>query len=198
MQNLELLVEGTYQQLLELADNAQRSQEALGFQRARLAAATRLLHLLLKLRFGLTAEDVASLEAHLSPLVEETVDQGWEERTDAAVTHLLKTALAKDRDAHKEGGGGRSSAHGALARPPNAEKLKKHITLVADRLNKGLRPGRDPVVATGGGGGGGGGGGAARRRRGWSSRRRCDEVGDVHRAHARSCAASAWRGAALE
>ena len=44
---------------------------------------------------GATWQDAATLEAHLSPLIDETPDLGWEERTDAAITHLLKTALAK-------------------------------------------------------------------------------------------------------
>ena len=46
--------------------------------RARLAAGTRLLLLLLRLRFALSPEDAATLEAHLSPLVDETPDMGWE------------------------------------------------------------------------------------------------------------------------
>jgi hypothetical protein len=54
-----------------------------------------------------------------------------EERTDAAITHLLKTALAKDRDAAKDA---RASATATLSRPADASKLKKHITLVRPPL----------------------------------------------------------------
>ena len=149
MQNLELLFEGTYQQLLQLGDETGACQDQLLFMRARLAAGTRLLLLLLRLRyasapiernliwrpsarpavntsrhqqstlspllppcrsrpaldpllglsnrFALSPEDAGVLETHLSPLVDETPDMGWEERTDAAITHLLKTSLAKDR-----------------------------------------------------------------------------------------------------
>jgi len=146
MANLELLFEGTYQQLLQLADTCAAAQDTLAFQRARLAAGTRLLLLLLRLRFALSPEDVATLEAHLSPLVEETADLGWEERTDAAVTHLLKTALAKDKDPGKDA---RASSQSTLTRPADAGKLKKHITLVADRLHKGLRPTREKVEERG-------------------------------------------------
>ena len=137
MQNLELLFEGTYQQLLNLADATGAAQDQLTFMRARLAAGTRLLLLLLRLRFALTPDDCAALEAHLSPLVDETPDLGWEERTDAAITHLLKTSLAKDKEGGKDA---RPSAPSTLSRPADASKLKKHITLVADRLHKGLRP----------------------------------------------------------
>ena len=61
-----------------------------------------------------------------------------QERTDVAITHLLKTALAKDRDAAQEN----SRALGRLPRRVDATRLKKHITLLADRLHKGLRPTR--------------------------------------------------------
>ena len=184
----------TDQQLLALADTAGAAQEALTFQRARLGAGTRLLLLLLRLRFALSPEDSAALESYLSPLVDETPDFGWEERTDAAVTHMLKTVragpeglththrallggvrtptayirsllltvrhvfshgsvtvraarlqvLAKDKDAGKES---RSSINPTLTRPADASKLKKHITLLADRLHKGLRPTRDQPEA---------------------------------------------------
>ena len=142
MQNLELLFEGTYQQLLELADATGATQDELIFMRARLNAGTRLLLLLLRLRFALSPEDAAMVGAHLSPLVDETPDFGWEERTDASIMHLLKTALSKDKDGGKDT---RSSAPSTLNRPADASKLKKHITLVADRLHKGLRPTRDKM-----------------------------------------------------
>ena len=56
------------------------------------------------------------------------------------MTHLLKTALSKDKDAASVGS---RSSQATLKRPETADKLKKHITLVADRLHKGLRPTRD-------------------------------------------------------
>jgi len=135
LQNLELLFEGTYQQLLELADATDNAQQQLKFHGTRLSAGTRLLLLLIRLRFQLDADDAALLEAHLSPLVDETPDQGWEERTDAALAHLLRTGLAKSS---KESSSA-AAAH-QLTRPADAAKLKKHITLVCDRLHKGLRP----------------------------------------------------------
>jgi Bardet-Biedl syndrome 9 protein len=48
--NLELLSEGTYHQLLDLSDRASAAHDALQFQRTRLSAGTRLIHLLLRLR----------------------------------------------------------------------------------------------------------------------------------------------------
>ena len=135
MANLELLFEGTYRQLMRLAEEAETAQQQRRFYATRLSAGTRLLLLLLRLRFALDAEDDALLAAHLTPTVDETPDQGWQERTDAALTHLLRSGLSK---AGKEGGAAQQVT--SLSRPPDAAKLKKHITLVCDRLHKGLRP----------------------------------------------------------
>ncbi len=57
--------------------------------------------------------------------------------TDAAVTYLLRTKLNK---AGSRDGGSAVSAPQSIPRPADASKLKKHLTLVADRLHKGLRP----------------------------------------------------------
>jgi len=137
MQNLELLFEGTYQQLLQLADATEVAQQQLEFHAARLSAGTRLILLLLRLRFSLSVEEAELLESHLSPEVVGTPDQGWEESTDAAITYMLRTSLSKDGSKDM-----RKSNAAVLSRPADASKLKKHITLLADRLHKGLRPGR--------------------------------------------------------
>jgi Bardet-Biedl syndrome 9 protein len=56
--------------------------------------------------------------------------QGWEERIDASMTHLLRTSLAKTA---KDVAG----VPPPLAMSPDTTKLKKHITYVCDRLSKG-------------------------------------------------------------
>jgi Bardet-Biedl syndrome 9 protein len=135
MANLELLFDGTYAQLTALAEQAESAQQQRRFYATRLSAGTRLLLLLLRLRFSLDEEDVGLLSAHLTPIVDETPDQGWQERTDAALTHLLRSGLSKNG---REGGAATQAT--SLTRPADAAKLKKHITLVCDRLHKGLRP----------------------------------------------------------
>merc|ERR1712060_640354 len=82
--------------LMELASAVEAAQQQLRFHGARLSSGTRLLLLLLRLRFALDEDDSAILAAHLSPLLDETPEQGWEERTIAALTHLLRTGLAKN------------------------------------------------------------------------------------------------------
>ena len=61
--------------------------------------------------------------------------QGWEECVDAAMTHLLRTSLAKvAKDSAPP-----ATQTPPLSMPPDTAKLKKHISIVCDRLNKGAR-----------------------------------------------------------
>ena len=58
--------------------------------------------------------------------------QGWEESVDAAITHLLRTCLAKsakDQTVNPQ----------PLAMLKDTTKLKKHIALLCDRLSKGAK-----------------------------------------------------------
>jgi Bardet-Biedl syndrome 9 protein len=59
--------------------------------------------------------------------------QGWEETVDAAIAYLLKTCLSKSS---KEQALNLSSQ---LNIPKDTSRLKKHITLLCDRLAKGGR-----------------------------------------------------------
>ncbi|XP_056660245.1 protein PTHB1 isoform X2 [Monodelphis domestica] len=70
---------------------------------------------------------------HLDTLLDGTYKQGWEETVDAAVAHLLKTCLSKSP---KEQALNLSSQ---LTIPKDTSRLKKHITLLCDRLAKGGR-----------------------------------------------------------
>ena len=62
----------------------------------------------------------------------DTPEQGWEECVDAAMTHLLRTSLAKSA---KEA----AAVPQPLDMPSDTSKLKKHITIVCDRLARGAR-----------------------------------------------------------
>lgn len=71
--------------------------------------------------------------------------QGWEENVDAAMTHLLRTVLAKvPRDSVPA----LLSGQPPLEMPPDTKRLKKHISIVCDRLSKGasltIRPAAPP------------------------------------------------------
>ena len=83
-------------------------------------------------RFDLSEVDTDILSQHLSPEIGDTMTQGWEERTDAALMQLLRTVLAKSaRDA--------SAVPVPLALPTDASRIKKHVQLVCERLSKGMK-----------------------------------------------------------
>ena len=98
--------------------------------RGRLGAALRLVLELIKLRYSLGEEDFELLSAHLSPCVREYdgATIGWEEVTDAAMTHLLRTVLAK---AQKQS---TSATAPKLEMPGDTKKLKKQVATLGPVL----------------------------------------------------------------
>ena len=96
---------------------------------------------MIALRFGLGDDAARVLEAYVSPVVNDQMDHGWEEWTDASVTSLLKTRLAKNAAREGDDGAERERAPGGGARRPapmtDTSKLKKHISVVCERLARG-------------------------------------------------------------
>lgn len=133
LQHLDTLLDGTYKQVIALADAVEENQDRLLQSFAGLKSATHLLILLIRLWQRLNADQTAILEAAFLPLQEDTQELGWEETVDAAVAHLLKTCLSKSS---KEQALNLSSQ---LSTPKDTSRLKKHITLLCDRLAKGGR-----------------------------------------------------------
>eukprot|EP01007_Sphenomonas_quadrangularis_P000881 NODE_173_length_1924_cov_98.348800_g130_i0.p2 GENE.NODE_173_length_1924_cov_98.348800_g130_i0~~NODE_173_length_1924_cov_98.348800_g130_i0.p2 ORF type:complete len:512 (-),score=206.18 NODE_173_length_1924_cov_98.348800_g130_i0:356-1891(-) len=144
--NLDLLFEDTYKLLMDVADEVETNQAALTHAANSLTCCTNLMLLLIRYRFNLAKEDMNILKHYLSPVVVDSTSQGWEECTDAAMTHLLRTCLAKSA---KES----SSMPQPLSVPQDVNKLKKHIALVCDRIAKGgsLRGDATTVAAPSGG-----------------------------------------------
>ncbi|XP_062394267.1 protein PTHB1 [Sardina pilchardus] len=134
LQNLDTLMEGTYRQVIALADAAEENRANLHQAFARLRSATHLVILLVSLWQGLGADQTAILEASLLPLLQDTPQLGWEESVDAAVSHLLRTCLSRSP---KDQATALSTA--ALSMPKDTARLKKHLTLLCDRLGKGGR-----------------------------------------------------------
>lgn len=133
LQHLDTLLDGTYKQVIALADAVEENQDRLLQSFAGLKSATHLLILLIRLWQRLSTDQTAILEAAFLPLQEDTQELGWEETVDAAVAHLLKTCLSKSS---KEQALNLSSQ---LSTPKDTSRLKKHITLLCDRLAKGGR-----------------------------------------------------------
>uniref|UniRef100_A0A8C6DXM5 Bardet-Biedl syndrome 9 n=1 Tax=Moschus moschiferus TaxID=68415 RepID=A0A8C6DXM5_MOSMO len=133
LQHLDTLLDGTYKQVIALADAVEENQDNLFQSFTRLKSATRLVILLIGLWQKLSADQIAILEAAFLPLQQDTQELGWEETVDAALSHLLKTCLSKSS---KEQALNLSSQLGI---PKDTSQLKKHITLLCDRLAKGGR-----------------------------------------------------------
>ena len=113
LDDLEPRLEAAHAQLLEKLDAAVSAKQRLRFHATRLALGTRLVLLLIKLKFGLGEADAAALEAYLSPDLASTCRQGWEggeeegggeggggweeagweELTTASLGHLLSSTL---------------------------------------------------------------------------------------------------------
>nr|XP_046254883.1 protein PTHB1 isoform X2 [Scatophagus argus] len=137
LQNLDTLLDATYSQVMALAEAAEENRALLAEAFVRLRSATHLLVLLLSLWQGLTPDQTSILEATLLPLLQDTPQLGWEESCDAAVSHLLRTCLSrspKDQATSLAQAGGP-----VLGLPRDTARLKKHITLLCDRIGKGGR-----------------------------------------------------------
>nr|XP_031529981.1 LOW QUALITY PROTEIN: protein PTHB1 [Vicugna pacos] len=133
LQHLDTLLDGTYKQVIALADAVEENQDNLFQSFTRLKSATHLVILLIGLWQKLSTDQIAILEATFLPLQQDTPELGWEETVDAAISHLLKTCLSKNS---KEQALNLSSQ---LSMPKDTSRLKKHITLLCDRLAKGGR-----------------------------------------------------------
>uniref|UniRef100_A0A4X2JV89 Bardet-Biedl syndrome 9 n=1 Tax=Vombatus ursinus TaxID=29139 RepID=A0A4X2JV89_VOMUR len=133
LQHLDTLLDGTYKQVIALADAAEENHSNLLQSFARLKSATHLVIMLIGLWQKLSADQTAILEAAFLPLQQDSQELGWEETVDAAVAHLLKTCLSKSS---KEQALNLTSQ---LTIPRDTSRLKKHITLLCDRLAKGGR-----------------------------------------------------------
>lgn len=107
---------------------------------------------MLALRFDMSAAAEAVLSSHLGVVVRDTTEQGWEETTDSALSHLLRTKLggASDGDASLVQAAARAVAT-PLTMPPDTGKVHKRIALMCERLSKGYK--LDPPAASGAGGG---------------------------------------------
>uniref|UniRef100_A0A4W2FRT2 Bardet-Biedl syndrome 9 n=1 Tax=Bos indicus x Bos taurus TaxID=30522 RepID=A0A4W2FRT2_BOBOX len=133
LQHLDTLLDGTYKQVIALADAVEENQDNLFQSFTRLKSATHLVILLIGLWQKLSADQIAILEAAFLPLQQDTQELGWEETVDAALSHLLKTCLSKSSKEQA------LNLNSQLGIPKDTSQLKKHITLLCDRLAKGGR-----------------------------------------------------------
>ncbi|XP_052813611.1 protein PTHB1-like [Mya arenaria] len=132
LQNLDTLLEGTYRQLIHLAETIQENDLQLEVAANALSCATNLFNFILKLWTNMSEEEFAVLQSSVTGLVVDTLEAGWEETVDASVTHLLRTVLAKSAK-------DQTLNPAPLKLPEDTSKVKKHLALLCDKLSKGAR-----------------------------------------------------------
>lgn len=131
LNNLDYLLQLVHSQVASAADNLESVQGELLIAGQQLSCSVSLVLELVRLRFNLDDRNMEVIESVISPHVQ-NFESGWEECTNAALTYLLKTKLAKSEKESKV-------SQSDLSVPENTEKLKKHITIVFDRISKGAR-----------------------------------------------------------
>ncbi|XP_033097653.1 protein PTHB1-like [Anneissia japonica] len=132
LNNLDTLLDGTYRQILKLAEGVEENQKAMVRCCMGLSCATLIITTLMKLLYKLSDSEMDVLQSALSHHVPVDSEQGWEEVTDAALTNLLRTCLAKtakDQVVNPV----------SLTKPSDSIKLNKHLHQVCERLGKGGR-----------------------------------------------------------
>ena len=133
LNNLDILLDGTYRQLLAIGNAEEQAAFKQSTSANILACFTKLIVKLLEISHALSKEESNVISQSLSADVDSNGDIGWEEKTDLSLTYLLKTSLSRSsKDA--------AVSFPALELPRDTSKLKKHISLVCDRIAKGSRP----------------------------------------------------------
>ncbi|XP_033629589.1 protein PTHB1-like isoform X2 [Asterias rubens] len=132
LSNLDTLLDGTYRQILKLADGVEENHKALVRCSLGLSCATHMIITIMKLANGMTDQEFQILKSSLMPHVACDGEQGWEEAVDAGVSNLLRTCLAKKAI-------DQAVNPAPLTMAGDASRLKKHITQLSERLSKGAR-----------------------------------------------------------
>ncbi|KXZ41737.1 BBS9 protein [Gonium pectorale] len=132
LNQLDVLMNETYEGLIDLGNAMEEAQAAVVVAARRLSGCVQLLLLLVGWRFALSEPEAAVLRGCISPEVIDGSEVGWEETTEAACTHLLRTCLAKSA---KE----QAVPITPLAPCKDTQRLRKHVSLVLERLARGMR-----------------------------------------------------------
>lgn len=140
LNGLDVLMRGTYEQIVQETENVELKQSRLRVAARRLRVTLRLLLFLMKLKFKLDSKSFEILVSSfcVNHLCEyETEEQGWEEVVDASLVHLLRTVLSSCSSSSSSSSIGMTSSLTHLEMPSNTKRLKNRIAVVADRLSKG-------------------------------------------------------------
>jgi Bardet-Biedl syndrome 9 protein len=129
---MDILMKETYYNIITISDDIEINQIKLRNQMEDIECVSRLIAKLVGMKYKLDNREVTYLVSLLCPELRDGINQGWEETVDAAMTYCLKTSLAKTPKAT-------ANLSSNLEIPNSVDNLKKHITMVIDRIGKGFK-----------------------------------------------------------
>jgi Bardet-Biedl syndrome 9 protein len=95
LNNLDFLLNHTYEQIIEMALKIEEHQKASKVLAQRLACSLEVVLLLVKIKAKLPQDQYEILRSYLSPCIDSESETGWEEATLASVVHLVRTSLSE-------------------------------------------------------------------------------------------------------
>lgn len=134
----DTLLEGTHTQIMALADAHKENDAMLLEMSCELSSATHLIILILKLWKDLSDEEESVLIGALAVKRSYSIATvpGWQEIVDAAIFSILKTTLSLSQS---DSAMNIQSHTAAIEIPDSTNKLKKHLSILVDRVAKGGR-----------------------------------------------------------
>ncbi len=130
---MDLLLKKTYVSILEKAGRLETLSKERRIYSRNLVCATKVMHRLIGILYKLNEENVVLLEKILPSHGEnDEILEGWSEEVEASLVYSLRTSLAKTaKDT--------SISQHSFGKLKDVEKLKRHLRIVCDRLEKGHR-----------------------------------------------------------
>lgn len=129
---LDVLMEETYFQLVNLGNSIHQARGQQRQAAQALAGGVQLMVQLIALKHHLSPQEVNLLRSYITAEVHDEEDVGWEEITEVALADLLRTGLTR---LAKEG----PTSTAPWGPIKDTQKLKKHLSLVLERMAKGVR-----------------------------------------------------------
>ena len=131
LNNMDFLLNHTYEQIIEMALRIEEHQKASKVVAQQLACCLEVVLLLIKIKARLPEDQYEILRSYLSPCIDSESETGWEEATLASVLHLIKTSLS---------GQSKSSVVGTsttkMQELSDTTKLKANIQTLVDKLTQ--------------------------------------------------------------
>merc|ERR1712013_435534 len=131
LNQMDVLLRDTFQSIIGDTNQLEQLNVELATHSGKLWNLTRLIWLLMRVKYQLDDENMQSLRAFL-PVGTDEIEEGWEEQVEAGMVFALRTSLAKSAKDTK------ISQH-KIGKIKDISKVIRHIRIVCDRLDKGQR-----------------------------------------------------------